>query len=453
MASVGENRESAAAASTAGELFPLPVTPLEYYYVCDDRPDYPTVFVVELTFSGRLEREVLAAALRAAVARHPLLSARWDWNDGGRPHWLAGDGEPWLEWIEGDAPPAVAAGQPIDLACQAGLRVWVRRRSDGARMQLQFHHACCDGLASWQFVEELLIVYDAIVGGRPAAELRPLDPLRLRQRDAFGVEGGPSLRDVWRTVRLWTGLVTRQPAVLAAPPRGQPDALPESGYVTEPIPGELLRRLRLRATDASATLNDLVLRDVLLVVDRWNVEHGGTNRRLRINVPTNLRGRGDERLPAANVLSFAFVGASRPGCRSPERLLEAVRRATQRIKRQRSGLYFVGGLAWACGRRGLVPWMLARPRSFATLTLSNLGRLGTFTPLARRDGKLLCGEAVLERVTGAPPVRPLTRASLAVVAYGGETTLNLRCDPAQFDAAGTRALLGRIVARLRESAQ
>ena len=31
-------------------LFPLSLTPFEYYYWCDDQPDYPTTFPVELTF-------------------------------------------------------------------------------------------------------------------------------------------------------------------------------------------------------------------------------------------------------------------------------------------------------------------------------------------------------------------------------------------------------------------
>ena len=35
-------------------LFPMPLTPFEYYSWCDDRPDYPTTFPVELTFSGVL---------------------------------------------------------------------------------------------------------------------------------------------------------------------------------------------------------------------------------------------------------------------------------------------------------------------------------------------------------------------------------------------------------------
>jgi hypothetical protein len=40
-------------------LFPLPLTPFEYYYWCDDRPDYPTTFPIELTFSGLLEPDPL----------------------------------------------------------------------------------------------------------------------------------------------------------------------------------------------------------------------------------------------------------------------------------------------------------------------------------------------------------------------------------------------------------
>ncbi len=60
----------------AQPLFPLPLTPFEYYYWCDDQDDYPTAYPVDLTFSGSLEVEPFCRAVALIVARHPLLSAR-----------------------------------------------------------------------------------------------------------------------------------------------------------------------------------------------------------------------------------------------------------------------------------------------------------------------------------------------------------------------------------------
>ena len=78
------------------DLFPLPVTAFEYYYLCDDRPDYPTTFPLELSFTGRLDRGPFEAALDSVLPRHPMLSARIDLNNGGRPNWIAGEGPRWI---------------------------------------------------------------------------------------------------------------------------------------------------------------------------------------------------------------------------------------------------------------------------------------------------------------------------------------------------------------------
>ena len=75
-------------------LFPLPLTPFEYYYWCDDGPEYPTTFPFDLTFSGSLEREPLCRALATVVARHPLLAARVRREGRAEPLWVEGDGQP-----------------------------------------------------------------------------------------------------------------------------------------------------------------------------------------------------------------------------------------------------------------------------------------------------------------------------------------------------------------------
>ena len=62
-----------------------------------------------------------------------------------------------------------------------------------------------------------------------------------------------------------------------------------------------------------------------------------------------------------------------------------------------------------------------------------------------------CGDLVLERVAGVPPLRKLTRAAVIVTEYAGQATICLRCDPRFFDRAQTRELLGAYTTRLRET--
>ena len=438
------------------EIFPLPVTPLEYYYLCDDRPEYPATFLFELTFSGTLSRGPFVEALRVAVVRHPLLSANLDWNNGGRPNWIQSGASTDIDWDSADTPVAHRDGARIDLALASGLRVWVREAPGETRAIFQFHHAACDALGACQFLNDLLIAYHAQFCEEYAERLPLLDPTRLVTRDTFGVgdpNRRPSKREVWRTARHWARLLWRSPSDLS-PPEAAP---PGSGqnvfldFVDYTFDAGETRRLRAAATNG-ATVNDLLLRDLLLVLNRWNADHGGGGR-LRINLPTNLRGRHDAALPAANVISYAFIERTLGRRADPSKLLETICRDTSAIKRDRPSLLFLGGLGFACGIRGLVPWTLARRRSFATATLSNLGKLWVRSPLPRCDGKLVAGEAVLQRVSGAPPIRPLTRAGFAALDYGRQITITLRCDPASFSREQSQALLDRFLVRLRQSIQ
>ena len=442
-------------------LFPLPLTPFEYYYWCDDRPDYPMTFPVELTFSGVLEREPFCRALAAVVARHPLLAARVRREGRAAPLWVEGDGQP----------PTVRLGRRRRAHFASARRAhrsgpWPRTarlgppgRTGHARVLLQFHHVCCDGLAAFRVVEELLLAYHEHVAGRdPAAVLKPLEPERLRARGDFaeGGPGRPALRDLWVGARGWARLLSQSPAPLAAPAADPSDEprLPPPGFVTHAWDAAAARRLRVIASSLGGTLNDLLLRDLFQVLLQWNARHDGPgNRWFRINVPATLRTRHDALAPAANALGFTFLTRRARDCERSSELFEWVRRETEAIRKFRLGLYFLGGLAMAMRVPGLIPWVLRRNRSLATIVLSNLGTILRRVALPQRDGRLVCGQSVLQRITGVPPIRPLTRAAIAVIKYGDETTVSLRCDPRLFSAAQARRLLAEYIAQLDRTAQ
>ncbi|MCA9265506.1 MAG: hypothetical protein KDA60_16715, partial [Planctomycetales bacterium] len=91
--------------------------------------------------------------------------------------------------------------------------------------------------------------------------------------------------------------------------------------------------------------------------------------------------------------------------------------------------------------QSMIPWFLNRPRSFATVCVSNVGRVFGRTPLPRRQKRLVCGDAVLEQGTGTPFVRRHTRVAVTIVNYANEMTINLRSDPSYFDAAERASFL------------
>jgi hypothetical protein len=459
-------------------LFPLLLNPFERYYLADDRPQYPTTFVVELWFSGQLEQAAFLTALAQAVGRHPLLGALVADGPSG-PQWVAGPNQPpALDWADEARPIAPADDEYIDLRARRGLRVWVRTSSHAIRARFQFHHACCDGLAALGFIDEVLVLYAGAVAGPAAAPALP-PPALDELRDRGPIERAkPSLavavRDVFVTAQVWSRILFRRAAKLAPPKTHMaPDGLADSAQVSSSDAqaadaggGELLAFESYRLTSEEAEgyqkaaqsqgvpLNDLLLRDLFLAVDDWNRAQGGASGgRVSINMPVSVRGRQRADIPASNKLGFAFVTANKRALQDRVGLLKAVHQQTDEIKKLKLALYFLGGLSAASNFRGVVSWLLHSNKTFATIVLSNVGQLFTQSPLPRDRGRLVCGGAVLERVTGVPPTRPNTRAAIAINQYAGETTVALRGDRHFFRREQTRALLDTYVARLRETAR
>ncbi len=301
------------------------------------------------------------------------------------------------------------------------------------------------------------MTYAALVAEVPGkSELRPLEPDRLAMRGDFGLTAAnyrPTLRDQWITLSSWTKLLWNSPALVAATnDHSDGPPVPYQGFCSHSIERHQIHQLRRVATSRGVTLNDVLLRDLFLALQAWNVQHAKrTSWRFRINVPTNLRDRPDQFMPAANVLSFAFLTRGSTDCRDPSELLRSVHAETEAIKRWRLGLYFIGGLGFASHIPGLMRWSLRRKGSFATAVLSYVGRIFSRTRLPRQDGKLVCGNVVLESATGVPPVRPGTRVSIAVTLYGPSTLINMRCDPHHFNASQTQQLLDAYVGQIQET--
>ena len=431
--------------SESGRLFPLQLTPLEYYYLCDNRPDYPTAFPAQLQFSGRLHRDAFQRALACMLARHPMLTARVGRLPNGIPAWIAGDGSlPAIDWKGEGEPIRHPDGPAIDLAAGPGLRVWVREGDGTSRLFLQFHHACCDGWAAIQFMDELLIAYHIqIEGPRCGLALRPLRPDRLRDRGRLETprHWWQRLRDLWVGARLWTGWTFREPALLAPGRDGPAEADPLLlDFQTVELGRELTGGLRQVATRAGSSLHDVLLRDLFESIHGWNQRQGSDDRRaIRVNVPLTIRDRDDRRLPAANRLTFAFLSRRGRQLADRQRLLEGIGAEMQAIRQKRLGLYFVGGLGTFCQVPGLIPFFLGRRHSFATAVLSFGGRVFNHSPLPRAGRRLVAGNVVLEHASGVPPIRPLTRAAIGISIYDEQMIINVRCDPQHFSRDDTRA--------------
>lgn len=443
----------------AAGVFPLPLSPFERMMFVEGRPDSPMTQVLALTFSGSVDREAMNAAVRAAVLRHPLLRARIGEPRSRRPRWVLHDEFPRLHWESNDAPEAAPGGH-IDLASGPGLRLRAWHKREELCICAELHHACADGLGLFLFVEDLLGVYAALAGhDEPAPALRALQPGDLAHRDnlANGNAGPPlGLGGTLARLREALKFVTERPAPLtgASSPYRQAQGV-QPRLLRHRLSAELTARLRGVAARGRATLNDLLLRELFLTLDRRSNSRGGIrDERWRILVPCNLRERRHKATPAANFIGYGFLTRIAGQWGNPDDLLESIRTQTAVIRTSGVCRHFLDALSLA----DRVPWVFPVVSSwrhcFATSLFSNIGDpTRRFTvPLPRRDGLLVAGGLTLVDVGAWTPLRPLTQAGFVASTCGNRLSIALTADSQALTDQDARELLDDFITGLEHCA-
>ncbi|MBN2024280.1 MAG: hypothetical protein JW809_15965 [Pirellulales bacterium] len=442
------------------DLFPLPLTAFERYMLDDHRVEYPMAFVLTMRLRGRIHREAMDEAIIAALARHPLLCATVDQTRPRRPCWVpARAPDDLVDWGAAGEPLRFADSEGIDLSQRPGVRLWIRQADETAVVTGQFHHPCCDGLGALRFLGDVLAEYGlrtATGADRPV--LTPLDPDRLARRGVFGRDAmGP----LGRAAALAGTLAHSLRFALCRPAPLRPaQPAPIDPALREPFPSlhahtfdaAQSQRLADVARRRGATVNDLLLCILFRAIAEFNGQPAGeaSDGWYRVLMPTSLRDADDALMPAANVVTMSFLARRIDDCGGRRDLLPGIQAETARVKHSRRGLHFIRAIELAQAVYGRMPAPLVAPRCFATVVLSNLGDVGRAVAdeFPREEGRLRAGNLVLEEVLGAPPLRPLTRASLFVLRYAGRITLSLRCDCRHFLPADTDELLARFVGRI-----
>jgi hypothetical protein len=423
-------------------------------------------YFAHVAYSGRLNESAFVQALEQTLPRHPLLHARIVGNREQDLTWVTSpDLLPYLDCADALTPMRFPGGYRIELREENGLRIWVRKHAEGGVIRLQFHHACCDGIAVNQFIGELLRVYDHVAGGGTGdhVALPAVDFTRLPHRNRFGASWWDWLGR--RVVDAW-GIVIGPPIFLLVRPtplqtRGVCDHQEQNGrvvpeLVTWRFTDAQLAGLLAKVRASRVTLNALLLRDVFVSLHAWNLDHDQRLQRelIRIMVPFNLRGTEHQSLPAVNVVGMANLDRRLhwPWCRNPQWLLRSIQLETLFLKRFRivtcfPSIMFVLGIL-----PGGLQRVLRRDRCVATCVVSNLGKIFIDTPLPRRDGKLVAGDLTVEAVDTAPPVRDGSGAALTFYTYAGQLSVSMNYDPHRFRRTTAEQLLRHIVAQIERTA-
>lgn len=442
-------------------ITPMPLAPFEHFMLASDSPDHPMSFFVQMKFQGRFDRPQLNAALKAALAVHPLLNS---WIQGSvkdatsRITWIEADSAtPTIDWDDAEIPFRFAAGRWMDLKSETGIRVWLRESEDATTLILQIHHCCCDGLGASSFIQTLLMAYHLLhTTGSTAGLEKMFDSRLLRERDL----SLSSWRRIWNTARHAFRRISRycqHPPVPLATPRALPvensggDPLPR--FQTFTFDTADTKKFRVIAKRLGVSLNELLLRDLFLILDHWNRRHSPdhSSRPIRVCIPINQRRATDSRMPAANVVSLSFLDRVAAQLADPIRLLGNLHEQVEQTLRVRTSLAFLPALKLI----GMIPGRLyarmQRTNCLASAVMSNLGILCVGSALLGRDRRMVSGGVILESVEVVLPLHPLTHAAFVALNYGGKLCLTISHDPRWLTAADGRELLESYVRQLKIS--
>ncbi|HTM52449.1 MAG TPA: hypothetical protein VL175_00385 [Pirellulales bacterium] len=433
----------------ARELFPLRLTPFEYYFLLEDRAHYPSVFPVRLECRGTLERGAFDRALRIAHARHPLLSARIGHRPGRRPIWLPGEPTSIAWSADGGVTGSSAAhGRP-------GVEIRIAQQGDASILTFLFHHVAVDGMGAFQFISDLFLAYaHACSGAEGEPRWSVLRTELLRDRDGHRLfNRRVRLVDITRMYRVMLPLLVQRAAVID--PHGQspdPGAGAATDFLLHTFDEHESRQISRAARRLSVRLHDLLLRDYFLTLADWNRGTSQERRPLRVLVPMNMRRKQDYRMPAANVFGYAFLTRSMAACGAPEQLLCGLQNEMSKIKRTRWAVYHEAGMRLFSAWPALLRWSLNRKWPFATAIFTNLNAGFDHVPLPCRDGRRVAGDLTIEAGYGAGPIRPETRVSVAAHRYAGRLSITLRGDSTVLSRAAQQEMLDNFLNRLRETA-
>lgn len=412
------------------ELFPLPLTPFEVLMLLDDRPELPMTFCVEMVFRGQIDRVAFQQAVDHAIRRHPLLRARVAWP-GKRPVWMLPDlhSAP-VTWLGRHQSPDNSL-RSLDVRKDSGLRVVAQVGESRSTVWLHLHHACCDGAGARRFMVDVLTSYAQIYDANSAPSAwDELDYTSLTNRHHFPTGTESKVSTSWsKKLRDAFHFHVLTPRPLATANVHSPGPARLTSIHRHVFPSKDFLRLRQLTRERRVSLNDVALALLFVTLADWNRQFGSSagTHRLRIMMPTDLRSTEDDRLPAANRMSFSFLARTVHECQDWTSLLRGIRTESKYIQDVRIGLDFLGGIGLAQRVPGLLPLMLGLPRCMATALLTNHGdptkRFRRRFPAC--GDSVLAGNLVLEQLFGSPPIRPHVHAGFGLCICSNQLCISL----------------------------
>jgi len=425
----------------------------------DDRPRYPMTFIVQLELSGQIQAQAFNHAMELALQRHPLLTSIIGPGKRGKDCWIAApELKPFVHWDNIDAPIEFPSGEYLDLRSEVGLRIFVRHDDQKAIVTTQFHHSTCDGIGAYQFLGDLLYYYAQRTSDDDLAPLAELDLKRLKERGKVSYNPNDFRLPNGKHQRSWDEalrhLIRPNAALKASTRKPKTFRRPFPGIQSYTFEKSDFKELRLVAQSRGQIINDMLLEKLFETLHDWNRKHGTwpLRKNVAVMMPLNLREPSDSDLSACNVVAQAFVRRTMDQVQNKEKFRHDLGDELRQIKHSRHKTRFMHMLV--AGQHfypSLLKASLKWKHSLATAILSNTGdpTRQFYADLPRKKGVVQVGNLSLDGISGVPPLRPGTNATISIFTYRRELKICMRCDPNQFSEQDTDSLLNQFVENLK----
>lgn len=424
-------------------LFPLRMTSIEKFHLFDDSADFPNQFFGRIHVDGPLDPSRVTRAFEVASRRHvwgdvkaSLVRGRWQWV-------RVPDLAPEL-WIVDREP---ASYPPIDptRSCPARFVVVVGEERSSATVQA--HHAMADGLGGMHFLNDWMVIYDNLVGGRDPEEGLPvLQPDRLRNRSALRLTSWRYLKHLWKQPlalfgagkflfrRFRTLGSQRDETLQGNPPAGFP------AIESVVLPRDSLIALRARLVQCGVSLNDYLAATLFRALADWEPT-AGDRRCLRMIIPISIRERSDAAMPAANRTTLVQIDRFQQETADPVGLAKGIHFELGLIRKWYLDRIFLIVIRLMSVSNYWLQRTASRRQPRATTLFTNLGKPFLKTGLPHRERRLQMGGVTVRAIELAAPIRSHLPISFTALQYAGELQLTGHVDTRFLDAEAARSLL------------
>jgi NRPS condensation-like uncharacterized protein len=438
--------------SETAQFGKMTVAPIEHLFLAEDRPQYSMCFFIRLVVEGELGAQ-LGIAFVQSLERHPLLRASLKGDPCGPTSGLA--------WLIGESTSSLIVMNPseytpIQISDNYGVRLYINSlnlseaQSASHELMFQFHHAATDARGAMQFIEDFLTNYQG-----KTAQLTVLNEHLLQSRAQISRFGMSHKGNFLRYAEQFAGYFLSKCAGVAAHNHatGEFDAEEWPTFKEKEFDQTAFRCLKSRSVQKQSTINDLIMRDVMLALSDWN-NKSGSSHNIRVGMPINMRSANEGHMPAANFTSMCSIERSIEQIRDPWQLLSSITKETTYIKENRLGFAFLLAANVASKIKGGMQSLLKQKKgnSLATTVIANLGEVFRYASFPKTaDGFLQIGNLKLTKVSLVPPVRHGTKVTFGVVTYMRRLSLTMHFDQIAMTKDDAKLLFDLVVGRLNQS--